>query len=198
MGCVHLGSAADVASPCSSWPTLHSWSAPHTRQNAGMMTPPLSCSMAQPTRSVVMLLCILSKQHLLESNEYRGRHPKSSLDLFLDGPEFGGGTGVVVGHHAGGFPVSGGGGCVGSGRRCEVREREDQAPRPISAFSCRTAVLWAVPPRPMPTLGPFEIDHKSAARRASDFRHWCRGSSETATTKLPEAFVKGWKRHSRS
>ena len=29
-------------------------------------------------------------------------------------------------------------------------------------------------------------------RRASDFRHWCRGSSETATTKLPEAFVKGW------
>ena len=37
---------------------------------------------------------------------------------------------------------------------------------------------------------------KSAKRRASVFRHWCRGSSEMATTKLPEALAKGWKRPS--
>ena len=40
-------------------------------------------------------------------------------------------------------------------------------------------------------------DARVPTRRASDFRHWCRGSSETATTKLPEAFAKGWKRPSR-
>ena len=34
-------------------------------------------------------------------------------------------------------------------------------------------------------------------RRARNFGHWCRGSSEMATTKLPEAFAKGWKRPSR-